>query len=109
MGLRKVFGSECISCVDGLNFGVGQTRPYLQMALLKAQLLSPIVRGNDGKRCLLFSSYVTAFQSKANRAAVDRKEHPMTEGRALISFLDLTEEARTKLLGMFDVPDHFVC
>ena len=74
-GAARALGSEFISRVSGLNFGVGVKLPYLKNACLKANLQSSKVV--DGVCKLLYPSHVGALAAEKKRELAKSVEQLM--------------------------------
>ena len=74
-GAARALGSEFISKVSSLNFGVGVKLPYLKNACLKANLQSSKVV--DGVCKLLYPSHVGALAAEKKRELAKSVEQLM--------------------------------
>lgn len=102
-GPQRVAGSEYIGKVDAMSFGAGVRRPYVQMALIKAQLAAPARKVVDGACKVFTPANAPSLALKANKDAVDRAEMCMTESRTLLDTIpQLDAGQRVKLLGKLD-------
>jgi len=102
-GMQRVLGSEFLTKVATLNFGAGCKMPFLQTAIVKAQLASPSHRVIDGQCRLLSASNVASVISKDKKAAAADIEALLTEARNLVKTMPAMDAGkRTTIIGQLD-------
>ena len=100
---KRVLGSVFYHKIGLMNFGIGVKCPFVQTALVKANLASPINKVVDNLCQLIQPAHIASLTSKQNRAKSIEIDGIMSEARNLVNGLSMEHEAKIRTLGQLDV------
>ena len=102
-GSNKTLGSEFWSKLNNVKWGHGKKMPWLMNAVIKANLASPPNKVVDGFCKLVEGRHVGLLMAKANIKTCEEAEALMTDARAVVKQIGLSEVEQALALGKLDV------
>ena len=100
---KRVLGSVFFSKVGGMNFGKATKCPHVQIALVKANIVSPANKVTDTICHFITPAHITMMTSKANIAQTKEIDNAMADARKLVDELAIKHDAKVRALGQLDV------
>lgn len=88
-GPSRALGSEFLSKLTSMNFGLGQRFPLLQNACIEANLAAPKSRVVDGVSKLILPSHLAVLVAPNKRKCVEEAEAAMKHARELCRSLQV--------------------
>ena len=102
-GSKKMMGSEFWAKLNSIKFGIGEKRPWVIMAAVKANLASPPHKVLDGYCKLVEPKHLSLLTVKDNRTKVIAAEALMTDARAVVQKLGMSDAQQATTVGKLDV------
>ena len=101
-GVQRSLGGEYIGKILNMQLPPGKKCPYLQLALLKANILSPDNKVIDGVCRLITPANINVLASKAGKELAVSCEKVLADARGLVSAMPCDDSTKVQVLGQLD-------